>query len=88
MSFERSSIFVGHIAQAVQAIESFTAAMDFEKFRDDRKAVAAVERMLLTISEAAKRMRPEVEILCPGQPWHKIRGMRNWLRQQSNWATM
>ena len=56
--------------------------MDFEKFRDDRKAIAAVERMLLTISEPGKRLGPEVEMLCPGQPWHKIRGMGNWLRHQ------
>ena len=38
--------------------------------------------MLLTISEAAKRMGPGVETVCPGQPWHKIRGMGNWLRHQ------
>ena len=75
-------MLLGHIAQAIQAIESFTAGMDFEDFRADPKTVAAVERMLLTISEAAKRMGPGVESLCPGQPWHKIRGMGNWLRHQ------
>jgi uncharacterized protein with HEPN domain len=44
--------------------------------------VAAVERKLLTISEAAKRLGPLAETLCPGQPWHKIRGTGNWLRHQ------
>ena len=82
MSFERLSEFLGHIAHAVQAIESFTDGMKFEEFRADPKTVAAVERMLLTISEAAKRMGPGVETVCPGQPWHKIRGMGNWLRHQ------
>lgn len=48
--------------------------MNFEDFRANLKTVAAVERMLLTISEAAKRLGPAAETLCPGQPWHKIRG--------------
>lgn len=82
MSFERSSVLLGHIAHAIQAIESFTTGMDFEDFRADPKTVAAVERMPLTISGAAKRMGPDVEMLCPGQKWHQIRGMGNWLRHQ------
>ena len=82
MSFERSSVLLGHIAEAVQAIESFTYGMNFQDFSADPKTVAAVERMLLTISEAAKRMGPAAETLCPGQPWHKIRGAGNWLRHQ------
>ena len=56
--------------------------MNFEDFRTDPKTIAAVERMLLTISEAAKRLGPEGDTLCPGQPWHKIRGVGNWLRHQ------
>jgi uncharacterized protein with HEPN domain len=56
--------------------------MAFEDFRGDPKTVAAVERMLLTISEAAIRLGPETQTLCPGQPWHKIRGVGNWLRHQ------
>jgi len=48
--------------------------MDFEDFRADPKTVAAVERMPLTISEAAKRLGSAAETLCPGQPWNKIRG--------------
>jgi uncharacterized protein with HEPN domain len=34
-------------------IEEFTAEMDFEAFRSNPMAVAAVERKLLTIGEAA-----------------------------------
>ncbi len=82
MSFERSSILLGHIAQAVQAIESFTNGMDFEDFRADPKTVGAVERILLTISEAAKSLGPAAETLCPGQPRNKIRGTGNGLRHQ------
>lgn len=28
------------------------------------------------------RLGPEAETLCPGLPWHNIRGMGNWIRHQ------
>ena len=56
--------------------------MDFEAFRDDPKTVAAVERKLQIISEAAIRLGSVAEDRCPGLPWRDIRGMGNWLRHQ------
>jgi uncharacterized protein with HEPN domain len=44
--------------------------------------VAAVERKLLLISEAAVRLGEQADILCPGLPWRDIRGISNWLRHQ------
>ena len=61
-------------------IEEFTAGMDFEAFRSNPMAVAAVERKIQIISEAAIRLGDEAEILCPGQPWRDIRGIGNQLR--------
>ena len=43
-------------------------------------AVAAVERKLQIISEAAIRLGSEAERLCPDQPWRDIRGIGNQLR--------
>ena len=63
-------------------IERFTNDMDFQSFREDPKTVAAVERKLLVISEAAIRLGDEAAIFCPDQPWHKIRGTGNWIRHQ------
>ena len=63
-------------------IEVFTSGMDLERFREDPKAVAAVERKLQIISEAAIRLGSDAETRCPGQPWRNIRGMGNWLRHQ------
>ena len=63
-------------------IEQFTQGMDSEAFREDPKTVAAVERKLLVISEAAIRLGETAEIVCPGPPWGKIRGTGNWLRHQ------
>jgi uncharacterized protein with HEPN domain len=56
--------------------------MDFESFRQDPKTMAAVERKLLVISEAAVQLGEQLSALCPDQPWHKIRGTGNWLRHQ------
>lgn len=42
-------------------IEEFTAGMNFEAFRSNPMAVAAVERKLLVISEAAVRIGSEAE---------------------------
>jgi uncharacterized protein with HEPN domain len=56
--------------------------MDLETFKTDTKTVAAVERKLLVISEAATRLGDQAEALCPGLPWRDIRGIGNWLRHQ------
>jgi uncharacterized protein with HEPN domain len=56
--------------------------MDEAGFRADAKTVAAVERKLQVISEAAIRLGDQVEILCPGLPWRNIRGIGNSLRHQ------
>jgi uncharacterized protein with HEPN domain len=56
--------------------------MDAETFRADPKTVAAVERKLQVISEAAIRLGDQAEVLCPGLPWRDIRGIGNWLRHQ------
>ncbi len=70
------------IADAIAMIEEFTSGMDSESFRKDFRTVAAVERKLLVISEAAIRLGPEAELRCPGPPWAEIRGIGNWLRHQ------
>jgi uncharacterized protein with HEPN domain len=54
--------------------------MDFETFREDPKTIAAVERKLLVVSEAAIRMGEQAVLLCPDQPWPKIRATGNFLR--------
>lgn len=61
-------------------IESFTSGMDFEAFRSNPMAVAAVERKLQIISEAAIRLGDEAEACCPGIPWRDVRGIGNQLR--------
>jgi uncharacterized protein with HEPN domain len=63
-------------------IGEFVRGMDLEAFREDPKTLAAVERKLLIISEAAIRLGEDAERLCPGLPWQNIRGIGNWLRHR------
>jgi hypothetical protein len=55
----------------------------------------AVERCLLIISEAARKLGPEAEARCPEIPWSRVRGLGNWLRHdydrmnyQAIWETV
>ncbi len=82
MSFRNPARWLRDIFDAIAMIERFTNGMEFESFREDPKTVAAVERKLLVISEAAIHLGDEAAILCPDQPWHKIRGAGNWIRHQ------
>jgi uncharacterized protein with HEPN domain len=59
------------IVDAIGMIEAFNSGMDFEAFREDPKTVAAVERKLQIISEAAIRLGANAERRCPGLPWRE-----------------
>ena len=76
-------------------IEQFTAGMDFEAFRANPMAVAATERKLQIISEAAAQLGDEAQRRCPDVPWRDIRGIGNQLRHayerlslDTIWATV
>jgi uncharacterized protein with HEPN domain len=94
LSFRSPSQWLRDIVDAIAMIEHFTSGMDFKSFREDPKTVAAVERKLLVISEAAIRLGDEATTVCPDQPWHKIRGI-GWIRHhyervdlESIWGTV
>ena len=82
MPFSGDSLSLTDILDAIVAIEQFTSNMDFDAFRQDPKTIAAVERKLQVISEAAVRLGEQAEALCPGLPWRDVRGIGNWLRHQ------
>jgi uncharacterized protein with HEPN domain len=80
LSFRDANLALRHISDSITLIEEFTSGMDFDAFRANPMATAAVERKLLIISEAAVRLGDQASVLCPGIPWHKIRGIGNHLR--------
>jgi uncharacterized protein with HEPN domain len=65
------------ILDAIGMVERFTEGIDFEAFREDPKTVAAVERKVRVIRDAAIRLGEQGPVLCPDPPWHKIRGTGN-----------
>jgi uncharacterized protein with HEPN domain len=82
LPFSGASLSLADILDAILAIEQFTQDMELDSFRQDSKTIAAVERKLQVISEAAVRLGEQAEALCPGLPWRDIRGIGNWLRHQ------
>jgi uncharacterized protein with HEPN domain len=46
LPFRDGDRWLRDIVDAIETVEQFTAGMDFEAFREDRKTVAAVERKL------------------------------------------
>ena len=82
MPFREPVLSLRDILDAIDMIVEFVCGMDLEAFRKDPKTVAAVERKLLLISEAAMRLGEDAERLCPGLPWRNIRGIGNWLRHR------
>ena len=82
MSFRDFTRAFRDIVDAICLIEEFTSGIDFDGFREDLRTIAAVERKLLVISEAAIRLGQQAELRCPGPPWGEIRGIGNWLRHQ------
>ena len=82
MPFREPNLAFGSILEAIEFIDDFTCGMDLGAFRGDPRTVAAVERKLQQVSEAAVRLGEDAERLCPGLPWRDIRGIGNWLRHQ------
>jgi uncharacterized protein with HEPN domain len=75
-----AGIYVDHMLEAINNIETDTAGYDFEKFRQDRRVRQLVERNLEIISEASRRL-PQPAKDAEGQiPWRAIAGIGNVIR--------
>ena len=82
MPFREPTLSLRDILDSIEMIVQFVRGMDLEAFRQDPKTIAAVERKLLLISEAAIRLGADAKHSCPGLPWQNIRGIGNWLRHR------
>ena len=82
MPFEDARRYLKDILDSIDAIQRFVYGMSAASYAEDEKTQAAVERKMLVLSEAAIRLKDEAAVLCPGVPWHEVRGIGNWLRHQ------
>jgi uncharacterized protein with HEPN domain len=68
------------ILENIGLIEEYTRDYSRQDFVLNRKTQDAVERCLLRISEAAKKLEGSVDVIVPDQPWSAIRAVGNVLR--------
>jgi uncharacterized protein with HEPN domain len=68
------------IVENIARIERFAAGHDINTFRNDEGALFSTQYALLVITEPARRLGDQADILCPDVPWKQIRGLGNWLR--------
>jgi uncharacterized protein with HEPN domain len=70
------------VLENIDRIREYTRDHTFDSFVRDPKSQDAVERCLLRISEAARKLQGIAEILVPDQPWSDIRAVGNVLRHE------
>ena len=70
------------IKDNVDAIAAFTAELDFQAFRVERKTVYAVVRALEIISEASRRLPDELLQRHPEMDWAAIAAAGNVYRHE------
>lgn len=75
---ERNRLFLGHMLEAIGAIESFTSE-GRAFFMSDLKTQSAVVRQIEIIGEAVKRLDAEVISAAPTISWRQIAGTRDRL---------
>ena len=74
----RDSLYLRHILEAIQKIETYTAA-GREAFMDGSHWQDATIRQLEIIGEATKRLSPELRAKYPDVPWRRVSGLRDVL---------
>jgi uncharacterized protein with HEPN domain len=67
----------------VDRIRRYTERYTFDRFCGDSKCQDAVERCLLRISEAARKLEGVVDVIAPEQPWADVRAVGNVLRHDA-----
>jgi uncharacterized protein with HEPN domain len=83
MPSDRAAQWLADIVDAIDEITDYVQGIsDLTAFEADRRTCRAVERCVEIVCEAARRLGPEVEAVCPEQPWAQIRGMGNRLRHE------
>ena len=80
MSEQRTArLYLEDILESSEAIESYTAEIDFELFVNDRKTYSATIREFEIIGEAVGKLPAELKAKAPDTPWQDIKDFRNLL---------
>jgi uncharacterized protein with HEPN domain len=76
---KHDTVYLNHILDAINQIESYTADLSYETFSEDRLIQDGVIRQLEIIGEACRALSPEFRAQHPDPPWNQIMGLRNRL---------
>ena len=72
-------VFLVHITECIDKIESYTSRMNKDAFLNDKKTQDAVVRNLEIIGEAVKNIPRSFRDKHPKVPWKEIAGFRDVL---------
>ncbi len=80
MSFREPRPLFEDMLDAIDDIRRYLGDFDLAAYSKSDMTKAAVERRLQVVTEVARRLGPQAELLCPGQDWRRIRDFGNVLR--------
>ena len=72
-------LYLSDILTAIERIESYVQALNFDAFRANNMIVDAVIRNFSVIGEAAKNIPEAIRAKYPDVPWRAIGAFRNLL---------
>jgi uncharacterized protein with HEPN domain len=73
------AVYLRHILDAINQIESYTAGLTYEAFLEDQLVQDGVIRQLEIIGEACRHLSENLRSQNPDLPWAQIIGLRNRL---------
>lgn len=79
---DRDAAHLWDMQRAAQEVLEFLREVPYEQFSSDRLVRYAVERQLITLGEAAKRLSATFREAHPEVPWLSIIGQRNVLAHE------
>lgn len=82
MPSDRSREALGDIAENIRLAQEFLGGRSLEEFSADRKTVYAVVRCLEIVSEASRRLRPEIRARHAHLPWRQMAAAGNVYRHE------
>lgn len=80
MHSEREADALEHIGHHLELIKSFIGNVNYETFQSDLLRIYAVTRCLEVISEASRRLTPELKARHPGIAWRDMAAAGNVYR--------
>jgi uncharacterized protein with HEPN domain len=80
MLSETERVGLSDILFNIDLANSFAEGFDYERFLADMRTFYALTRCLEIISEASRRLSPEMKARHPDIPWRKVAGSGNVYR--------